>query len=88
MVVRSPDLMNDISMYDKNQDAPTRDSVNKAIDDINILFHKESTERHNADKWFNQELDTIRKYLRKISNEKHHQPNNPALSFRYKDILS
>ena len=100
MALNSPDLMNDISKYDQNQYAPTRDSVNKAIDNINMIFHKAAIKadliKHkrkpikgqNTEKWFDQECKTIRKDLRKIANEKHRQPKNPALRTRYNDILN
>ena len=39
MGLDSPDLMNDISIYNQNQYIPTRDGVNKATDD-NMIFHK------------------------------------------------
>ena len=97
MALNSPDLMSDISKYDQNQYAPTRDGVNKAIDNVNIIFHKAAIktdlinwkpiQRQNTQKWFDQECKTIRKDLRKIANEKHCQPRNPALRTRYNDIL-
>ncbi len=79
MALNSPDLINDISIYDQNQYVPTRDGANKATDDINI-FHKAAikadikqkwkpVKRQNADKWFGQECKTIRKALRKTANE-------------------
>lgn len=97
--LNSPDLMNDISIIDQNQHVPTRDGVNKAIDDINMIFHKAAiraelitpkrkpVKRQSADKWCDQEHKTIRKDLRNLANEKHHQPNNPALRISYTDML-
>ena len=41
MALNSSDLMNGISIYDQNQYVSTRDGVNKATDDINMIFHKE-----------------------------------------------
>ena len=88
MALNSPDLMDDISIYDLKQYVSTRDGVNKATDDINMIFHKASikddlikqkqkpVKRQNAEKWLDQQCKTIRKDLRKIANEKHRQPNN------------
>ncbi len=70
MVLNSSDLMNDISIHDQNQYVPTRDGVNKATDDINMIFHKAAikadikqkrkpVKRQNIEKWF--ECKTIRK---------------------------
>ncbi|KAF0039077.1 hypothetical protein F2P81_009561 [Scophthalmus maximus] len=42
IALNSPDLMNDISICDQNQYVPTRDGVDKVIDDINMIFHKEA----------------------------------------------
>ena len=39
MALNSPDLMNDISIYDQNQYVSTRDGVNKTTDGINMIFH-------------------------------------------------
>ncbi len=58
-----------------------RNGVNKATDDINMIFHK-ALKRQNA------ACKTIRKDLRKIGNEKHSQPNNSALCIRYKEALN
>ena len=100
MALNSPDLMNHMSLFDQNQYAPTKDGVNMAIDYINMIFQKAAikadlikqkrkpVKRQNADKWFDQECKTIRKDLRKIANEKHRQPNNPALRIRYNDVLN
>ena len=66
----------------QNQYVSTRDCVKKIIDDINMIFHKASIKadliiqkrkpdnRQDADKWFDQKCKTIRKDLRKITNEK------------------
>ena len=98
MALNSPDLMNDISIYDQKQYISTRDGVNKATD-INMIFHKAAikadlmkqkqkpVKRQNTEKWFDQECKTIRKDLKKIANEKHRQPNNAALHIRYNEIL-
>jgi len=100
MAFKSPDLMNDISIYDQTQYVPTKNGVNKATDDINTIFHKAAIRadlikqkhkpirRQNVEKWFDKECKTIRKDLRNIANEKHRQPNNPALRIRYNDILN
>lgn len=40
MAMTSPDLMNDILIYDQNQYVPTRDGVTNANGDINMIFHK------------------------------------------------
>ena len=88
------------SKYDQNQYASTRDGVNKAIDNINMIFHKAAVKadlikhkgkpikRQNTEKWFDQECKTIRKDLNKLANEKHCQTQNPTLHSRYNDILN
>ena len=86
--------MNDISIYDLNQYFFTRDGVNKATNDINkaaikadrIIQKRKPVKRQKTEKWFNQECKTIRRDMRKIANEKHRQPNNPALRIRYNEI--
>ena len=99
MALNSPDLMNDMSIHDQKQYVSTRGDVNKATDEINMIFHKAAVKadlmkqkrkpvkRQNTEKWFDQECKTIRKDLRKIANEKHCHPNSPALRTRYSEIL-
>ena len=86
-------------LSDQNQYVSTRNGINKATDDVNMIFHKEAikaglmkqkrkpVKRQNPDKWFDQECKTIRKELRKITNEKHCQANNPALRIRHNEML-
>lgn len=55
------------------------------------LIKQKPVKRQNADKWFDQECETIRKEngnLRKMANEKHRQPNNPVFRISYNDILN
>ena len=92
MALNSPDLMNDMSLFDQNQYVPTKDGVNMAIDYINMIFHKAAikadlikqkqkpVKRQNADKWFDQESKTIRKDLRRIANEKTSATKQPSLT--------
>ena len=82
----------DISIYDQNQYVSTRNGVNKATDDFNMIFHKAAikadlikqkqkpVKRQNTKKWFDQECKTIRKELRVITNEIDHQITQPDAS--------
>ena len=40
MTINSTDLTSDISTYDQYKHIPTSDSVNKATEYVNMLFHK------------------------------------------------
>nr|WPH61295.1 reverse transcriptase [Somniosus microcephalus] len=98
--LNSPDLTSKISKFKENLYEITRDGVNMAIEDINMIFHeaavkadlvKQKRKRHKRQnknkKWFDHECKNARKDLRKISNQKHRQPNNPDLRTRYNETL-
>uniref|UniRef100_A0A671UAW8 ribonuclease H n=1 Tax=Sparus aurata TaxID=8175 RepID=A0A671UAW8_SPAAU len=74
------------------------DGVNTAVGKINAIFDKlanlsnlktsnhKPKQTHN-NKWFDSDCKNIRKTLRKLSNEKHRDPNNQNIRLRYHDTL-
>ena len=73
-----------------------KDGVNLAVKDINIIFDRLAVlanlkkskiyERKNSisnKKWFDKECKDLRRNLRKLSNQKHRDPNNNELRQKY-----
>lgn len=72
--------------------------VNFAVNKINSIFHhlallsnlKISEQKHkqiNNNKWFDIECKNLRKTLRRLSNQKHRDPDNQNIRLQYDDVL-
>ena len=76
-----------------------KDGLNQAVGDINDIFdktallsnlskpHHHSSNKSTHEKWFDSDCRCLRKTLRKLSNEKHRQPDNHELRLRYCESL-
>ncbi len=82
-----------IQEYPKNQFG-----INQAVKDINYIFYKTAqrsymailkpkTKKLDTDRWFDSECKALRKNLRSLSNQKHHQPENQDLRLLYCQAL-